>query len=118
MFRVDILEVDNRMLVRLGVEHGPEERAAHAQDQLVRLEDLSAAGQRDVTQLLSPTEVLHHGEEAGVVVIPLEQKLLLIHPVGPSNVSLGVFVWVGNGGRVNTKQTVGPSTLRRALVCT
>ena len=81
MLRIHILEIDNRMLVRPCIKHRTKEGAAHAQDKLVGLEHLTAAGQRDVTQLFGSTQVLHHAEETGMVVVPLEQKLLLIHPV-------------------------------------
>ena len=42
------------------------------------LEDLPAAGQGHVRQHLGGAQVLHDGEEAVVVVVPLQQELFLI----------------------------------------
>jgi len=82
MPRVHVLEEDDGVLVRPSGEDLPEEGWADAEHQLVGLEDLSAAGQGDVSEHLGAEEVLHYAEEAVVVVVPLQPELFLLWRVG------------------------------------
>ena len=87
MARVDVLQEDDRVLVRPSSQDLPEEGRANAEHQLVRLEDLVSAGQRHVRQHLRRAEVLHDAEEAVVMVVPFQKELFLlltsvrIHPL-------------------------------------
>ena len=79
MFGIDILKIHYWVFVRSGVKQCPEVWTANTQNQFVSLEDLSPAGQGDVAELLGATQVLHDGEKARMVIIPLQQKFFLRH---------------------------------------
>ena len=79
MFRIDIFKIHYRVLVRTRIKQCPKVRAANTQNQFVSLKDLSPTGECDVAQLLGPAQILHDGEKARMVIIPLQQKLFLRH---------------------------------------
>ena len=79
MFRIDILKIHYWVFVRAGIKQRPEVWTANTQNQFVSLKDLSATGEGDVAELLGPAQILHDGEKARMVIIPLQQKLFLRH---------------------------------------
>ena len=73
---LDALQVEEWMLVRILLEHRPEEGRAGGQDQLVGLDVARAAAQRHVEQIFVVADVSEGAADVGLKIIPAEAKFV------------------------------------------
>ena len=73
---LDALQVEERVLVRILLEHRPEEGRAGGQDQLVGLDLARAAAQRHVEQILVVADVSKSAADVRLKIIPAEAKFV------------------------------------------